>query len=192
MQLDTCVIIIVGDQMSGKSTLMHRMIHDKFTLEYIPTIGVDFASTVVNLVDTGNLKLKIWDCAGQERFFPITRVYFTNANVAMITFDMRELFSSNSIHMWIQRVHMHSKVGRCAHIMLVGTNSDSKKSVLTKNVATQFAHQNNLTLIQVSSKSGKNVKEAFYAAARMFTNCTVDENTITLTKDNTPQHSCCC
>ena len=180
--------------MSGKSALMHRMTHDKFMLEYIPTIGVDFANTSVNLEKNDNLKLRVWDCAGQEMFFPIAKVYFSNANVAMITFDMRELSSFNSVHMWIQRVQEHSKVGRHISIILVGTHSDSKKSLSTTTVATRFARLNNFTLIQVSSKSGENVKDAFNAAARAFikNQHNIEENAVTLTNNNMPKQSCCC
>lgn len=56
----------MGDSGVGKSCIMNQFIHAKFTEKHELTIGVEFASKIVTFDDGVNVKLQIWDTAGQE------------------------------------------------------------------------------------------------------------------------------
>lgn len=60
-------IVVIGTSAVGKSSLMVRFADDKFTDNYINTIGVDFKFKTIE-IDKKKVKLQIWDTAGQERF----------------------------------------------------------------------------------------------------------------------------
>lgn len=68
-------IVIVGNQGVGKSSLFVRFCDDVFEDNYMPTIGVDFRFKVLNH-DKKNIRLQIWDTAGQEKFRTITSAYY--------------------------------------------------------------------------------------------------------------------
>ena len=67
--------IIIGDSNVGKSCLMMQFLEKKFKTNIDPTIGVEFGSVKLKIKDH-ELKLQIWDTAGQESFKSITRSYF--------------------------------------------------------------------------------------------------------------------
>ena len=52
-------IIIVGDPAVGKSTIISRLISDKFDNDYTATIGLDFA-TKTFYIDDMEIKIYIW------------------------------------------------------------------------------------------------------------------------------------
>lgn len=68
-------LIIIGDSSVGKSCLMMQFIDKKFKPNVDPTIGVEFGSSKISIKNK-ELKLQIWDTAGQESFKSITRSYF--------------------------------------------------------------------------------------------------------------------
>ena len=68
-------LIILGDTSVGKSCLMMQFIEKKFKSFLDPTIGVEFGSIKVKCREH-DIKLQIWDTAGQENFKSITRSYF--------------------------------------------------------------------------------------------------------------------
>ena len=68
-------LIILGDTSVGKSCLMMQFIEKKFKSFLDPTIGVEFGSIKVKCLNH-DIKLQIWDTAGQENFKSITRSYF--------------------------------------------------------------------------------------------------------------------
>jgi Ras-related protein Rab-2A len=67
--------IMIGDTFVGKSCLMTRFIEEKFISVNDPTIGVEFGTKILSIDDL-NIKIQIWDTAGQENYRSITRSYF--------------------------------------------------------------------------------------------------------------------
>ncbi|PAA73631.1 hypothetical protein BOX15_Mlig028188g2, partial [Macrostomum lignano] len=88
-------ILIIGDGTVGKTSFVQRYVNDVFRQDYKSTIGVDFALKVVKWSDTETIKLQMWDIAGQERFTSMTRVYYKDANAAIVMFD---LTAKNTFH----------------------------------------------------------------------------------------------
>ena len=68
-------LIIIGDQSVGKSTLLKRFTDDTFSEFHEPTIGVEFAIKTIQ-INNVNIRLQIWDTAGQEEFISIARSYY--------------------------------------------------------------------------------------------------------------------
>ena len=68
--------MIVGDGGVGKSSLIRRYCQGVFTSTYKKTIGVDFLERVVDIDNGEQVRLMIWDTAGQEEFDAITRAYY--------------------------------------------------------------------------------------------------------------------
>ena len=60
-------IIIIGDSGVGKSCLVQRFIDNKFAEDQENTIGVEFGTKVIDCKNT-QIKMQIWDTAGQEAF----------------------------------------------------------------------------------------------------------------------------
>jgi Ras-related protein Rab-2A len=51
------------------------------------TIGVEFGAKVIQ-VQSRNIKLQIWDTAGQENFRSIIRSYYRSAIGALLVYDV--------------------------------------------------------------------------------------------------------
>ncbi|KAK7503609.1 hypothetical protein BaRGS_00005148 [Batillaria attramentaria] len=83
-------VIIIGDPTVGKTSFVHRYVNDSFRRDYKMTIGVDFALKVIRWSDKCNIKLQLWDIAGQERFTSMTRVYYKDAHACIVMFDLTQ------------------------------------------------------------------------------------------------------
>ena len=82
-------MIIIGEVATGKSTLIKRYVHNYFNTknDYRATIGVDFQLKMLKFNDDLEIRLQLWDIAGQERFSSMTRAYYKGAVGAIIVFD---------------------------------------------------------------------------------------------------------
>ncbi|KAI1716535.1 ras family domain-containing protein [Ditylenchus destructor] len=56
-------IIVIGDISTGKTSLIQRYVHDIINQHYKPTLGVDFATKLVQCDDT-LVRLQFWDISG--------------------------------------------------------------------------------------------------------------------------------
>ena len=99
--------IIIGDPSVGKSNLLLKYAHNKFTNEYQATIGVEFGAK--NLTINGKIfRIQIWDTAGQENFKSITRAYYKNSVCAIIAYDITKRTSFENVQEWIEEVRSQS------------------------------------------------------------------------------------
>eukprot|EP01119_Soliformovum_irregulare_P010009 TRINITY_DN2424_c0_g1_i1.p1 TRINITY_DN2424_c0_g1~~TRINITY_DN2424_c0_g1_i1.p1 ORF type:complete len:133 (-),score=4.38 TRINITY_DN2424_c0_g1_i1:463-861(-) len=82
--------IIIGDSGVGKSCLLLQFTDKRFQPAHDLTIGVEFGSRMIS-IDGKQVKLQIWDTAGQESFRSITRSYYRGAAGALLVYDITRL-----------------------------------------------------------------------------------------------------
>ncbi len=80
-------LVLVGDSGVGKSNIISRFTKNEFNLESKTTIGVEFATKVVDL-DGRSIKVQIWDTAGQERYRSMASAYYRGAVGALLVYDI--------------------------------------------------------------------------------------------------------
>ena len=59
----------------GKTCLLNRYMKGTIPKQKSPTIGVEFATKIVQLKNNVNIKAQIWDTAGQEKYRAMTAAY---------------------------------------------------------------------------------------------------------------------
>ena len=86
------------------------------------TIGVEFGARMVN-IDQKQIKLQIWDTAGQEKLGGLREGYYIGGNCAIIMFDVTSRITYKNVPKW------HKDLTRiCENIpmVLVGNKVDVK------------------------------------------------------------------
>ncbi|KCZ82227.1 hypothetical protein H312_00250, partial [Anncaliia algerae PRA339] len=89
-------IVFLGEQGVGKSTLISQFVYRCIEDKYQPTIGIDFLPKKID-VDGKEIKLQIWDTAGQEKFNSIISSYARDSFIAVIVYDVIRGKSFDSI-----------------------------------------------------------------------------------------------
>jgi small GTP-binding protein len=95
-------LILIGDSSVGKSCLLTRLTEDFFKSESDPTIGVEFGTKVLKSSSGLNVRIQVWDTAGQENFRSITQSYYRGAIGAFIVFDLTQRKSYENVGKWIK------------------------------------------------------------------------------------------
>jgi Ras family len=81
------IAIALCDTGVGKSCLLLQFTDKRFQPLHDLTIGVEFGARMIN-IDSRQIKLQIWDTAGQESFRSITRSYYRGAAGALLVYDI--------------------------------------------------------------------------------------------------------
>merc|ERR1712117_120467 len=113
--------IIIGDTGVGKSCLLLQFTDKRFQPVHDLTIGVEFGARMIN-IDQKQIKLQIWDTAGQESFRSITRSYYRGAAGALLVYDITRRDTFNHLTTWLEDARQHSNSNMV--IMLIGNKSD--------------------------------------------------------------------
>jgi len=93
-------VLVVGDIGVGKTSFIKKYVHNVFSIHYKSTIGVDFALKVLHFEPNIQVRLQLWDVAGQERFSNMIRSYFHGAHCAIIFFDMTRMTTFDAVKKW--------------------------------------------------------------------------------------------
>ena len=110
-----CKTIIVGDSGVGKTSIIGRYIN-KFNEKEKSTIGASFT----NKIDTINGKqilFEIWDTAGQERFRSLNSIFYQDAYICIMVYDITNKQSFQSLKdYWYNSVKDNGTEGIIFHI----------------------------------------------------------------------------
>jgi Ras-related protein Rab-2A len=155
--------IIIGDTGVGKSCLLLQFTDKRFQPVHDLTIGVEFGARLVT-IDNQQVKLQIWDTAGQESFRSITRSYYRDAAGALLVYDITRRDSFLHLTRWLEEARQNGNPSMT--VMLIGNKSDleHRRAVSTKEGET-FAQQNGLVFLETSAKTASNVEAAFIKTA---------------------------
>jgi len=117
-------ILVVGDLGCGKTAIIQRYVNNQFSTKYRATIGVDFALKVINMDPTTNVRLQLWDIAGQERFGHMTRVYYKEAVGAVVVYDITRPNTFEAVKKWKQDLDDNLSTERPLPVILLANKCD--------------------------------------------------------------------
>tara|TARA_B110001450_G_scaffold253054_2_gene275843 strand:- start:1385 stop:1981 length:597 start_codon:yes stop_codon:yes gene_type:complete len=154
-------IILVGDTNVGKTSLLQRKHNNMFNPTFTTTLGVDFYYISVRKNNT-DIKIYLWDTAGQEKFANLINVYFRDLDGAMVLYDITNRNSFDSIEKWIDKISIFNKNKTDVPIIIVGTKTDLEKHrMIHKQEIVNIAKKHKYITIECSSKENTNIDETF-------------------------------
>ena len=158
-ELPKIKIIFLGDQGTGKSSILNRFVNDKFDDKYQATVGLDFNSKIVK-IDNQDVRLILFDTAGQEKFKSLIQMYTRDAQIIILVYDITRKESFESIPEWVNGLTNVKKED--VIFCLVGNKIDLPEKAVDTEEAKKYAENNNYIFEEVSAKTGENFNSLFY------------------------------
>lgn len=153
-------VVLLGDSSVGKTSLLNRLITDKFDPNLPNTIGAAFISKEYTSNDR-TVRLDIWDTAGQERYKSLTPMYYRNAKEALVCFDLScPEASFERARYWVDQIKTLGPPD--IKVRVVGNKKDLvDESEVNLSRVYEFCEENEVSLYLTSAKMGEGVKEIF-------------------------------
>ena len=171
-------IIFIGDAGVGKTTIISRIMDNPFNEVYEPSIGVDFMSKVIKYRGQ-NIKLQIWDTAGQEKYKGLIPSYVRNSSIVFLIYDISVKSSFDNIPNWITFIRSIENTT----LVLCGNKIDLEKREVTKEEGEALAQKEGIAFYEMSAKSGEGIKNMFYNAVSDLTVFAENNNKESLIKE---------
>jgi small GTP-binding protein len=97
-------VCLLGDFAVGKTSLVRRLVYDRFDDKYISTIGVKVSRKTVAVARSGGvveLAMMLWDLAGSEEFSRVRASYLRGAAGAVLVCDLTRPETLDSLRSYV-------------------------------------------------------------------------------------------
>lgn len=173
---EICKVLMLGESTVGKSSIANRFMGRQFKDKTDSTIGAAYTriatdnntniNKTTNNSQNKNVAFSLWDTAGQERFNSLIPMYYRDADIALLVFDIKNPKTLHRLKRYI--IEINRNVDNCKFI-IIGNKIDliEKNDELIdidKWVKEELSDLTNLYALQyyfVSAKNEKNLDNLF-------------------------------
>lgn len=150
--------VVLGEATTGKTSIVTRLVKEKFTDNTDTTIGASFV--IGKNGKFGNFQFDFWDTAGQERFLSLVPMYYRKAEIILLTFDMNRLSSIDRVAYFLDKVK--SELTNDFEVIIIGNKLDLVSNIdyVDKQIREKLENFSDIVgsedYIYISTKTGQN------------------------------------
>ena len=166
---ETLKIVLIWESAVGKTSLISQFIDQVFQDDQQSTIGGTFSTKIIKCGNGKILKLEIWDTAGQERYRSVTKLFYKDANAALLVYDISNKYTFEELqNYWIDQVR--DSAPKDIILAIVANKSDLIESEqVDEAMAREFAKDNGALFALTSAKTTAGVESLFLDIAKKYT-----------------------
>jgi small GTP-binding protein len=166
--MDVCEVklVLIGNTNVGKTSIVKTAITGSFTGDSTSTLGASY-STKTFQVDSRNIRLQIWDTAGQEKYRGMTPMYYHNAHVALVVYSVTERETFEAVDGWLKSLKDNADSN--VIIFIIGNKTDlTEQRQVTTDEGNEKAQSSGAEFAEVSAKTGFGVRDLFGLVPRIW------------------------
>lgn len=155
-------ICMLGDPAVGKTSLIRKFVFDMFDDKYLVTLGAKVTKNVIEIQKSGKdyeVKLMIWDIAGQKTFGSIKSAYYRGTEGVLLVCDITRKETLINLEGWISTLF---KVTKEIPVVFLANKFDLKDNAQFGTDEMEYiSSQYKAPYFFTSARSGVHVENAF-------------------------------
>ena len=170
---ESCKVVLLGESGVGKTSIISQFINKTFNQEEMSTTGATFASKTLYLEKYNkSICFEIWDTAGQEKFKSLTKVFYKDASIVILVYDITRKESFEQLkEYWIKEVK--EQAPKKIVIGIAANKIDLyEKEVIDEETGRKLAKDIGALFASISAKNRDGIEELFLEVG----NCYLDPN----------------
>lgn len=164
--MDRMKVIILGDSGVGKSSLVYTYVSGEFREEIEPTKAASFMSKQVK-IDGRYVRLDLWDTAGQEKNAILGRLYWREAKVVLLTYDISKESSIEKMIKWHDVVSSELETSTIKIFIAACKIDLFEGNYEVPSQVTDFSIKVHAPVFKISAKANCNLERLFNCIAKV-------------------------
>ena len=161
-------ILVVGDTMTGKTALVRRYVSNMFKKDADSTIGIEYEGKAIvgHPRCEADLRLALWDLAGQRAFRNLIKGYYAKGDGCVLVVDLGRRSTFENLEFWLRETKQ--LMDKMVPYVVVGNKNDlrGEKRVVSEEEMMRFVgRHSNMHYMEASALNGKNVVRIFETLA---------------------------
>jgi len=152
-------VVLLGSSGVGKSSIIYRYVTNDWDESMQTTLGASFMDKQITYQGI-HFKFQIWDTAGQEKYAPLAQMYYRDANVALMVYDITNRESFYNLKTWY--LELAEKGPKNISLAIVGNKCDLRDNEqVSTSEGEKYAADCNALFMKTSAKENLGVTELF-------------------------------
>jgi len=159
-------IVLLGDSGVGKTSIVNYFVTGGNPGMTKPTVGAAFVNKPMN-IDGSSFDLLIWDTSGQEIYRGLAPMYYRNAAIAFIVYDITKGKTFDSVQYWVDE--LHKNLDENVVVLIIGNKCDLEPQRQVESATAQnWAMEHKAMFLETSASTGMQIERAFQMCVKKF------------------------
>ena len=164
--METVKVVLIGESGVGKTSIISRYTTNTFDPQTLTSSSAQFLTKTINLNENTSIKFDIWDTAGQEKFKSLAKIFYKDAKVIILVYDITNKPSFETLKNYWYKEIMDNSVSDLI-LALVGNKSDLyENEQVTHKEGKLFAKEINAIFKSTSALSNRGINSLFTDIAK--------------------------
>ena len=175
---ETVKVVLLGQAGVGKTCIISKFVTGEFNPNTISSLSAQYISKTISFQDKA-IKFDIWDTAGQERFRALAKIFYKDAKVICLCYDITSKESFNELKdYWYEKQTKLNANGEPIFAVVANKNDLYQKSQVNDEEGKAFAKSINGIFQSTSAKSDSGINALFENIAKRYFDPNFDSNEV--------------
>ena len=169
MEPESVKVVLLGEAGVGKTCIIKQFTQNKFDSNEVSSLSAQFATKTIEYQDFEKaIKFDIWDTVGQERFRSIAKIFYKDAKVIILVYDITSQKSFDALtNFWFNEVKNNCNSNPI--FAVVGNKNDLyKEQQIDPDDGKDFAKKLGGIFQLTSAKTNEGIAKLFDHIGRKF------------------------
>mmetsp|Transcript_22983 Transcript_22983/g.23929 ORF Transcript_22983/g.23929 Transcript_22983/m.23929 type:complete len:215 (-) Transcript_22983:70-714(-) len=159
-------VVLLGESGVGKTSIINKYINNVFRSNFIPSSSSSFSTKIVDFSKEfgKSIKFDIWDTAGQEKYKSMNKIFYKDADVAILVYDITRKDSFESLkNTWLLELSERLKLSQVLVCFCANKLDMYEYQEVPDNLVMEFCEENDYLFKETSAKNGSGVDDMFFS-----------------------------
>ena len=164
-------IVLIGECGVGKTSIISSYVKNEFSDEVESSLTASFATKDTDLIlDDKTIQFDIWDTAGQELFRAVNKIFYSDANIVILVYDVTNKKSFLELkNYWYDQIL--NKGEKNIIFGIAGNKSDLMlNEEINEEEVRKWANEINAIFYLTSAKNKNGIEELFNELGKKYIN----------------------
>ena len=164
--METVKVVLIGESGVGKTSIISRYTTNTFDPQTLTSSSAQFLTKTINLNENTSIKFDIWDTAGQEKFKSLAKIFYKDAKVIILVYDITNKPSFETLKNYWYKEIMDNSISDLI-LAIVGNKSDLyENEQVSDKEGKLFAKEINAIFKSTSALSNRGINSLFTDIAK--------------------------
>ena len=177
MSIETAKVVLLGESGVGKTCIISQFISGVFDPDTVTSLSAQYLTKSIDFKEYNkSIKFEIWDTAGQERFRSLAKIFYKDARVICLVYDITNKKSFEEMKDFWYEKQTKLNVEGDPIFAVVGNKNDLYEIRQIEDEGKNFAKSIGAIFQYTSAKNSSGIKELFNKIGEKIFNPNIDFN----------------